>query len=190
MKKHIRISYTSANLAERGQMEQALQAVLGNYRPPTWQMLLGRKFHECFEAEIKITGRMPTLFNSANIEGDLQTETYRRTQLADNIVHSGVCDVDILKNGKTIGIVEFKTTGANASISSYQKTAQPAGYAFGTTAKWIWTLLYDYFLGQTSVALRYYDKEYFNFSVEYFVHWALEIEQYAKSTGRECYRDA
>ena len=108
-----------------GDVDGAIDALMGKYREPTDAMTFGSFMHKQWEQEVHHTQCLPTVFGGARIN-EPKTEQYYCVQLDDWIWLCGVIDLEYkTDDGRTI-LVDYKTGNSNAN--HYSNSLQAGCY--------------------------------------------------------------
>lgn len=122
----LKLTASIVNVWERGDRQELIDVLHGEWRPPTEPMEYGTLKHKEWELEVKNTGRLPEIFGGEKIENP-KTETYHTLELDDWLKISGVIDLEYGKHGEVI--VDYKTGGGSSSANQYARSLQVGFYA-------------------------------------------------------------
>lgn len=121
----LRLSFSTVNMWRNGDVDGAIDALMGKYREPTDAMKFGSFMHKQWEQEVNDTQCLPTVFGGASIK-EPKTEKYYCVQLDDWLWLCGVIDLEYkTDDGRTI-LVDYKTGNSNAN--HYSNSLQAGCY--------------------------------------------------------------
>ena len=121
----LRLSFSTVSMWRNGDVDGAIDALMGKYREPTDAMKFGSFMHKQWEQEVNNTQCLPTLFGGARIN-EPKTEQYYCVQLDDWLWLCGVIDLEYkTDDGRTI-LVDYKTGNSNAN--HYSNSLQAGCY--------------------------------------------------------------
>ena len=121
----LRLSFSTVSMWRNGNVDGAIDALMGNYPKPTDAMKFGTFMHEQWEKEVIETQCLPKLFGGTKINEPM-AEKYHCVQLDDWLWLCGVIDLEYkTDDGRTI-LVDYKTGNANAN--HYSNSLQAGCY--------------------------------------------------------------
>lgn len=110
----LKLSFSTVSLWRNGDVDGAIDALMGKYREPTDAMKFGTFMHRQWENEVNETKCLPTLFGGMPLIEPI-TEEYSRVQLASWLVLSGVIDLQYRNSNGDLVLVDYKTGNSNAN---------------------------------------------------------------------------
>ncbi len=179
----IRVSYSILNSWAKGDIDRAVAPYAGIEIEPTEAMEYGKKKHEAWEKESRLSGRLPRRFGGRKlISPQFELNTKKIRKLNDWCYLSGVLDV---LDGDVA--IDYKTgvTPASEYLNSYQHECYQILYP---NIKRFEYHCCNHHLhrkddGYITVAVAYLNKDTLKHGIEWVLTMAAELREYLINNG-------